>query len=135
MKIRDLPTKPLQDEALQIVGRNMPSVNLDCFINTLTPTLPYGEHLYFWMLIFAGEFEEAKKMRPELWPTSSIRKRADRPHIYLYRDLGAFYLWVNHECFNAAKSIKEYCLSVSPADLGYPTPGAAARALHYGSEA
>ena len=133
MKIRDLPTKPLQDEALRIVEPcQIPSANLDCYINMLTPTIP-GEHLNFWMLIFAEEFEEAKKLRPEMWPTSSIRKRRDRPHIYLYRDLGMFYLWMNCGFLKAAQSIKDYCISVNPADMGYQTPGAAARALHYGS--
>lgn len=135
MKIRDLPTKPLQDEALRIVELcQIPSANLECYINMLTPTIP-GEHLNFWMLIFAEEFEEAKKLRPELWPTISIRRRTDKAHLCVIEDIDKFYLWTNHRWFEAAQSLEDYCLSVNPADMGYPTPGAAARALHYGSEA
>jgi len=135
MKIRDLPTKPLQDEALRIVELcQIPSANLDCYINMLTPTIP-GEHLNFWMLIFAEEFEEAKKLRPKLWPTSSIRERIDKPHIYVHCDLKFCYLWMNSGWLIAMQSIKDYCMSVNPAEMGYPTRGAAARALHYGSEA
>ena len=75
MKIRDLPTKPLQDEALKFLCliKCWDSLDFEMGIDF--------EDDEFWQLVIAEEFEEAKKLRPELWPTSSIRRRTDKPHL------------------------------------------------------
>lgn len=80
MKIKDLPTINLQNEALSILGyvRNEYALNTDICDWRMHDIdhVKYvaGFDCRFWRRVLAERFCEAKMMRPEMWPEAPPRE-------------------------------------------------------------